>query len=55
MLGWESGLAVGVGTGYYLFYGRTQEMLFVTLILDVLALLMYISWTHRWFLKHKNR
>ena len=55
MLGWESGLAVGVGTGYYLFYGRTQEMLFVTLILDVLALLMYISWTHRWFLNHKNR
>lgn len=55
MLGWESGLAIGVGTGYYLFYGRTQEMLFVTLILDVLALLMYISWTHRWFLNHKNR
>ena len=55
MLGWESGLAVGVGTGYYLFYGRTQEMLFVTLILDVLALRMYISWTHRWFLNHKNR
>ena len=55
MLGWESGLAVGVGMGYYFFSGRTQEMLFVTLILDVLALLMYISWTHRWFLRHKNR
>ena len=55
MLGWESGLAVGVGTGYYFFFGRTQEMLFVALILDVLALLMYISWTHRWFLNHKNR
>lgn len=55
MLGWESGLAIGVGMGYYFFSGRTQEMLFVTLILDVLALLMYISWTHRWFLNHKNR
>ena len=55
MLGWESGLAIGVGMGYYLFYGRTMEMLFVALILDVLALLMYISWTHRWFLNHKNR
>lgn len=55
MLGWESGLAVGVGTGYYFFSGRTMEMLFVALVLDVLALLMYISWTHRWFLNHKNR
>ena len=55
MLGWESGLAVGVGMGYYFFSGRTMEMLFVALVLDVLALLMYISWTHRWFLNHKNR
>ena len=55
MLGWESGLAIGVGMGYYFFSGRTQEMLFVALVLDVLALLMYISWTHRWFLNHKNR
>jgi hypothetical protein len=35
--------------------GRTMEMLFVALVLDVLALLMYILWTHRWFLRHKNR
>ena len=55
MLGWESGLAIGVGMGYYFFSGRTMEMLFVALVLDVLALLMYILWTHRWFLRHKNR
>lgn len=55
MLGWESGLAVGVGVGFYIFYGRMMEMLMAALLLDVAALLMYVCWTHRWFLGHKNR
>jgi uncharacterized membrane protein YbjE (DUF340 family) len=55
MLGWESGLAIGVGFGYYAFSGRVMEMLMVALLLDVTALLMYVFWTHRWFLGHKNR
>jgi hypothetical protein len=55
MLGWESGLAIGVGVGYYAFSGRMMEMLMVALLLDVTALLMYVFWTHRWFLGHKNR
>lgn len=55
MLGWESGLAVGVGLGYYVFSGRTMTMLCAALLLDIVALLMYVLWTHRWFLRHKNR
>jgi MFS family permease len=55
MLGWESGLAVGVGLGYYAFREHTTEMLFAAFVLVVTALLMYIIWTHRWFLRHKNR
>lgn len=55
MLGWESGLAIGVGLGYYVFSGHMMEMLFTALVFDILALLMYVSWTHRWFLGHKNR
>ena len=55
MLGWESGLAVGVGMGFYVFSGRTMEMLFTAFVLVIIALLMYITWTHRWFLRHKNR
>ena len=55
MLGWESGLAIGVGVGYYVFSGRTMEMLMVAFLLVVAALLMYVFWTHRWFLEHKNR
>jgi len=55
MLGWESGLAVGVGVGYCIFCGRMMEMLMAALLLDVTALLMYVCWTHRWFLGHKNR
>ena len=35
--------------------GRTMEMLMVAFFLVVAALLMYVFWTHRWFLEHKNR
>ncbi|UKK52560.1 MFS transporter [Prevotella sp. E2-28] len=55
MLGWESGLAIGVGLGFYVFHNRHMEMLLTALILDIVALLMYVIWTHRWFLAHKNR
>lgn len=55
MLGWESGLAIGVGLGYYFFSGRTMEMLFTALLLVGLALLLYVVWTHKRFVKHKNR
>ena len=54
LLGWESGIAWGLGLGYALFYGQTSRALIVSLVLVVLALIMY-NFTHNWFALHKNR
>ena len=54
LLGWESGIAWGIGLGYALFYGQTSRALIVSLVLVVLALIMY-NFTHNWFTLHKNR
>ena len=54
MLGWESGLAVGLGLGYAVGRGDGSRVLTSALVLVVVALLFY-QFTHRWFLKKKNR
>ena len=55
MLGWESGLALGVGIGYACFGDSHGALLLVALLLVVVALLLYVAFTHRWFIRHKNR
>ena len=54
-LGWETGLALGLGMGYGLFYDTRDILLYAALTFTATALLMYHFLTHRWFLKHKNR
>lgn len=54
MLGWESGLALGIGIGYAAF-DEADPMLLVSLTLTVLALVYYTYAGHSWFLKNKNR
>lgn len=54
-LGWETGLALGLGMGYGLFYDTRDMLLYTCLAITATALLMYHFLTHRWFLKHKNR
>ena len=54
LLGWESGIAWGLGLGYALFYAQPSRALIVSLTLIVLALIMY-NFTHNWFTNHKNR
>ena len=54
LLGWESGIAWGLGLGYALFYAQPSRALIVSLVLIVLALIMY-NFTHNWFANHKNR
>lgn len=54
MLGWESGLALGVGLGYICF-DEANMLLMAAMVLIVVALLMYHFYTHDWFLAHKNR
>lgn len=54
-LGWETGLALGLGFGYGLFYDTRDILLYTCLGTTFIALLMYHFLTHQWFLKHKNR
>jgi hypothetical protein len=54
-LGWETGIALGVGLGYIFFFNEPQRLLITALVLTVLALAVYHYYTHSWFMKHKNR
>jgi len=54
MLGWESGLAFGLGLGYAVCQCDARLTQEVALCLVVISFLLY-QFTHAWFLKHKNR
>lgn len=54
LLGWESGIAWGLGLGVALFYNNQKQALIVATLLIVASLVMY-NFTHNWFLKNKNR
>ena len=54
LLGWESGIAWGLGIGLALFHGKADALLITALVLIVCALGLY-HFTHNWFLRNKNR
>jgi MFS family permease len=54
-LGWETGLAIGLGLGYALCYPWDGVLIVTSIALTAAALAMYVGYTHRWFLGHKNR
>ena len=54
MLGWESGIAWGLGIGVAFFQGAAEPLLITALVLVVCAAVLY-DFTHNWFVKHKNR
>lgn len=57
-LAWESGVALGLtcyfASGLHL-PGQADPLLQQILVLVVFALLLYLLFTHHWYLKHKNR
>ena len=55
LLGWESSIAIGIGLGYMSFSGQANHLLVVAEVISILAAAMYLAFTHRWFLNHKNR
>lgn len=55
ILGWESGVAFGIGLGYALFMNEWKELLLTGMVLTALALAFYNFYVHKWFLEHKNR
>lgn len=54
LLGWESGIAWGVGAGVAIFQGNITAALIAALVLVIAALAMY-HFTHNWFTNNKNR
>jgi len=54
-LGWESGIALGLGIGYGFFFNDDKGILITCMVLTAVALLSYNYYTHKWFLKNKNR
>ncbi len=54
-LAWETGLALGMTLGFTAFSQQHDELLYAGLAFTVVALLMYIFYTHTWFVQHKNR
>ena len=54
MLGWESGIAWGIGLGYALFEGDKASILLTALGLVLVSLLLY-NFVHNWFVSNKNR
>lgn len=54
-LGWESGIAIGTGLGYYAFEDQRTSLLNTALVLTIGALMVYTSYLHQWFVTHKNR
>ncbi len=55
MLSWESGLSFGLCIGYALFAGNCYGVLLCSLAATVSALLMYNLYTHKWFIRNRNR
>lgn len=54
-LGWEFGLAIGLAIGYAYCESTLSTCIWTSLVLVIVALLMYQFFTHSWYLKHKNR
>lgn len=54
ILGWESGIAIGLGLGFCFFNKHSQYALLTALLLVIGALIVY-QFSHNWFVKNKNR
>ena len=55
LLGWESGIGIGLFIGYALMYDQPQLIYITSIILLFVSFLIYHFFTHKWFMKHKNR
>lgn len=54
-LSWEMGLALGLFLGYSLFSDDRCGLIVTALVLAALALILYLAFTHNWYIKNKDR
>ena len=50
-----TGVFTGLAIGWAVFNHDEQHILLAGLVSIVIALIMYVTFTHRWYIKHKNR
>ena len=55
LLGWESGIGLGLFIGYALMYDQPRWIYITSIILLLISFLIYHFFTHKWFMEHKNR
>lgn len=55
LMGWEVGLALGIGFGFLFFEGAKELLLMCSLGIITVALVCYVLFTHNWFVANKNR
>lgn len=54
-LAWELGIALGLFAGYSYFSGLQHMLITTSFVVIAIAFLMYLLFTHNWYLRNKNR
>lgn len=54
-LSWEFGLSLGLFIGYAFFYRNMCRLFTISIVFLCLALIMYVFFTHGWYMRNKNR
>lgn len=54
-LSWEFGLSFGLFIGYGFFYRNMFRLFTISIAFLCLALIMYVFFTHGWYMRNKNR
>ncbi len=55
LLGWETGVGVGLTVGFSVFAGAQQPVLISATAMALIGLAMYVFYGHGWFMRNKNR
>ena len=55
LLGWESGLAAGLALGHGALERNAYAICITALSLAVIAMFVYNSFLHQWYMEHRNR
>ncbi len=55
LLGWETGIGLGMFVGLSFLASAPHLLLMVAAGVDIVALVLYVAFTHTWFINNKNR
>lgn len=55
LLAWETGIGVGLVVSYGLLKNEQQSILWACLGILVVSLLLYVTFVHSWYVRHKHR